>query len=1784
MKGEVDMHVNAEPAAHARHVSRVDLIEDLEPLEYLNHILERELMLTLRGVELGSERDDSMRELTETTATLYDGRIIRELIQNAYDGSGDYAGAEIHVKLDLSAGGHGILDVANSGSGFTRDDVDSIVNPARSRKRPGNAIGHKGLGFRSVTLISNDPQIYSRRSSGGGSGFDGFCFRFASPEDQLERLLLLGAEEDAKLAAGKVHSLQLPLPLRAPAADVLTYAESYATVVRIPLLDDASAGKMEAEWQELFDERAPLTLFLGRLAKLTIEKVDADGQRTVRVLDRRPKPPKNIPAIPGVVVEEVETDGRTYLIVSQAMEKERFLGAVRRAVAQRHKVEKWLDWQGDPTVSIALPLTPDSQHGRFYAFLPMEQVAPFNGYIDAPFFPDPNRRSLSLSNALNNELVNVAAEISLALLCGIAGANLSRPAEVHAAVDAISWSDTDRIFRAMEAIGLNQGKLPLPIVSRSDTADRWSTLDCVFDWADLEYKSLKAIWMAKVAGEDLLRRNMGSRRTEALRELGEKANLSLEPDPLRLAGWIPMLAKDLERRRKATARDWENFYDDLARLSDVLPLLKGKAIFRNEIRKVVPAEGGTIEDGRPTQFFINAELSGTGRVQKRKRLNDVSLFPPSGITKDMEFADPTLAWPFEVVSTFVKAGLASEFKLVKVVSKIGDLLGSKPRKRDAMAVLSWAFRSWKAQRREEFDKALKEAGLLVPRVDGTLCKASTVFFSAGWRDTLGDQLQELCREAADQREFSTFAKRLLLPWEEWPTASGETAQDWRDFLRAAGVRDGLPWYRTSEVRMIWWQWNALRARTLEWQDFERPLGEKWRAGLAAESSGPTFSSGNYVSDGASYLLGQACYDDLSGPAKLAYGRLVANLLGTLPDIAWTFSFSRVGARSETVIWASPIATFLKSAAWIPASGHDEFTGFRADRCWLGGRNEVPRFVPRAERSVRELIETNQKFRQVLASRLSMPTWADVKSAPARIAALGELLEAGVPDAYIDDFRKAAREAWAQYAEIAPRPPLSALTILSVDTREGLVALPVSNANPAQAVIFVDDGTRAIFQQVLTALGHMTIEIPAGAEAAGLEALTTDLGCRSVLIHEHALRIEVDGQTFTPSLSDPLLVGNGHDWIADVGVLVLEVSSRLSSQNSLSARQALNDAVRRVRLRFSNRITVSVDGTPRPLPAELYGILPVPDAADPTILVEGTGLDWETLSRVAAAVPLAIGKPALTDPFGLTFAALQTEMSHDSDWLCPPSNQQLARVLRRPVARINELLRSLRATTSRLLELVLPIVHASGFPGACMNLEDRSTALTDDGEVVAVLVRSGVPSSIASQIVAECRDADTLNAARRELGIALPALNQSLLALGRASLTFRERLLERFRTRVEQRRSDVERLVRDASRVIAGSPEGLLTYVGAVGLDWLAMPEAWVPEHDDVEPAVVDREIDRQMRVRFGVGPFPAGDAPDALRQHNRHLLARNTEDLRCLVRAWCRKNKMTIPPAWEGGIEILGRAAVTSGAFDFEKLDEEGLLAALARASLWPAGMPTTRDTTVLVLSDEDLAFEEAEERARQQRHLKDRRSLRFSDEEIEGGVDGWLESVAGVMKTTLDSKGFKDRSGPATLQAFGPAESPRKHGSSGKPKNEDPQYLSQEQRDLIGFAGELAAYRYLQGKHRNLRGEHWVSSMGRRYLGLPTTEDQGFDFKVSDSKGFVHYEVKAHSGDPGYVDLERSQVTAAVSMRGEGGNRWRILYVANARGSSVAVYELPNPYTEGSAKLFRDSHRQGVRLAIRRD
>jgi hypothetical protein len=75
--------------------------------------------------------------------------------------------------------------------------------------------------------------------------------------------------------------------------------------------------------------------------------------------------------------------------------------------------------------------------------------------------------------------------------------------------------------------------------------------------------------------------------------------------------------------------------------------------------------------------------------------------------------------------------------------------------------------------------------------------------------------------------------------------------------------------------------------------------------------------------------------------------------------------------------------------------------------------------------VRKLMESNPYLQEMLSTKLNVPAWSDSRCAPRRIAALGELLERGISDTFLEDFRKAYREAWTEYTQLDWRPLLSA---------------------------------------------------------------------------------------------------------------------------------------------------------------------------------------------------------------------------------------------------------------------------------------------------------------------------------------------------------------------------------------------------------------------------------------------------------------------------------------------------------------------------------------------------------------------------------------------------------------------------------------------------------------------------------------------------------------------------------------------------------------------------------------
>jgi hypothetical protein len=578
-----------------------------------------------------------------------------------------------------------------------------------------------------------------------------------------------------------------------------------------------------------------------------------------------------------------------------------------------------------------------------------------------------------------------------------------------------------------------------------------------------------------------------------------------------------------------------------------------------------------------------------------------------------------------------------------------------------------------------------------------------------------------------------------------------------------------------------------------------------------------------------------------------------------------------------------------------------------------------------------------------------------------------------------------------------------------------------------------------------------------------------------------------------------------------------------------------------------------------------------------------------MARISGALALALERPSLKDQIRLVFYALEREADKKGLAFAMPDEGSLATALDKPVSRVRKVLRSLRSTSVRLLELLIPavqVLHGADLAVALRNAEDR---LLEEGDVLAVLMRRGVGSAESRTLIDLCRDADNLNDLRRRLGLDLSTFNAALISLGQPwrPLSFEDRLAKAFSLRLEERRIELEQRVRDAwlDRFDAGAD--LAEYREQLRLQGIVMPQAWIAIHDDADDALVDGAIDAQM------SHLQKSDKPsteiDRTRAMNRALLNANLDDIRQRLRAWVAKDSASrvFPATWTLPAEQIVRAAMGSGCLDFRPLDLQTLPAALAMGSLWPVGAAISLELEPLGLSQGDLEAERQQEQAALERVQRAKRSITFGDVEVDGGAEAPLQAVAQAFGDAFSAPSFRIRSGLAKLERFGPdTRTPRdRKGGPGGKRGDDPTYLSEEQRTLLGFAGELAAYRYLQMTQRGFSDEHWVSSMGRRYLGLPATQDDdGFDFRIPRSRGALHFEVKAHTGDPGYVDLERSQIIAAASMVGDTGPQWRILYVTHVRTPAlVTVYELPNPFAPSSSAFYREQQRHGSRLVIRR-
>lgn len=186
----------------------------------------------------------------------YTGRYPFELLQNANDAAHDAeTRGRAHFLLTESA-----LIVADNGFGFGDEQVDAICSLGRSSKGPGEAVGHKGLGFKSVGEITDHSQITSARAS----------FQFSSDRVRAEVSAILGALPDGQKLP--VYAFPFPVDPIDVSPDAAQVAElrdnGFTTVIRLPFNEGVDRATVEEHLLDNLHSR--LLLFLPHVDHLEL--------------------------------------------------------------------------------------------------------------------------------------------------------------------------------------------------------------------------------------------------------------------------------------------------------------------------------------------------------------------------------------------------------------------------------------------------------------------------------------------------------------------------------------------------------------------------------------------------------------------------------------------------------------------------------------------------------------------------------------------------------------------------------------------------------------------------------------------------------------------------------------------------------------------------------------------------------------------------------------------------------------------------------------------------------------------------------------------------------------------------------------------------------------------------------------------------------------------------------------------------------------------------------------------------------------------------------------------------------------------------------------------------------------------------------------------------------------------------------------------------------------------------------------------------------------------------
>ena len=1729
---------------------------------------------------------ESLQNLNEVIGAEYGDRVLHELIQNAHDAHGPHDEGRIAIRLVVQSETEGVLYVANGGNGFRKEDAEAIWNLATSAKEVGEGIGNKGLGFRSIEALTDDVRIFSHRGREKAERFDGYCFRFAEVGEVENILKANGVEATiSKEVARNVPRYLVPRPLEEQPDEVVSYARrGYATVVVMRLHTAETIKLATRQVKALGSLDVPLLSFLDRIAEIRIDAEMPNERPYRRRLHRRQTAMGDVPGLAGCRMYKVEVGkGRRFLMVRRDIDKERVLKAVEHSIPRAPQLKRWRNWKGQPVVSVAVGLSKSTvTKGRLYNFLPMGRgaVAPLIGYLDAPFFTDINRRDADLDLPLNRTLMEAAAEACAATALSIVGHNMRIPQ--RAVFDLVAWTghEAGKLDAALEKAGSSLCEAPIVPAITAEKKNSWASLSDAYIWPEGAYSILKPREVAKRVGARLVSSGLDDNRLDRLNELALRADRyrSLSPSGYHLAAWSEDFARSLVDR-KAAPSTWSHFYEDLYRVFEAagadLKALIGKKILYDRSGKLWPA--GRHDGASRGGVFVRSEAS------KGKRAKGGAPLPPPTLARRYRFLDGKIKLTRETLDAFITADLIREYDPVEALAGLKSALGEKAIENRRKEALIWAFQVWRTAG-VRIEGVLRRADLHVPTLTSWQ-PATRATFSSSWT-RVGRMLENFLMEAAVVSPDCWRARDLLLiGFSDWPVAAGETQEEWKRFLEIIGVADGLRPVaagRVPDSGQPAYIWDDLFRKGRE----EEGLDAAWCAEARYISFNHPYTDYQRKEE-AWRLPGQIEHERLSEQAKEAFCALAFEHLKAHGTKFFKFEIGRF-ERHYSREWArktlpTPLATFLRSKAWIAVNtqGMPDFR--KASECWAARtkRGRPPRFIEHVSDTVADFVE-DKELENLAFGEIGIRDWQSPSTAMARLkdlaAVSSELVSNNRPT-----FRREHQRAWHDVVDT----DVSLLRNLNLAVYRHSQFEELSGDAEKPPNVIVTQNAQQGGARVLSSDGKAVLEIG----DVPTEKVTELLAATGMFLPRRLDGIGVgplvDGEPFVPRASDPLLTSFELSWLSEVAVLGHKLRGGRLERGIQSA--TVDRQVRKIKVRRCQEIKLVV-GEEEVSPAEHMPLYAFEHEAFPTlILSDALPLNWRTLAESLSKPISGLIDSQLCslEPLLLRLALYQTP-----DRLDAPSNEALAKALEYDVQTVQDHRAERRADLEHLIHLLMPVVAYFKGTELARQLRDESERTRIKFDIAHWLETHFVDTEPAPEnLIDACERASDRATLRRDLDLDYEKFNRVLQALDEPPLSNESELRRLYDTYLVQMRSAIIERLRRRHTADFHNGLDLTTYVDRKTLKFLPFDPEWVLTRETLEMEVVEAHVSKLLAETLGEDPAVELQPWDRLIARNRKSVREFATQATPIVKVWCRNNDVSPPEPWQHGEpQTVSRHLENCGLLDFELVSLEQVPDLCQRAKCWPEGMPEILDSKTLGLDESEVEKENKRLEQEQQQKQIERRSITFAGRSLDTGDPSFAEKFQQLAEDRISDDAWFERSRRRIrLVEFAAADQSGGDGPgggrNGRTRRRKPR-LTDTQREAMGLASEWLAFQFLRRRHSEFVDEAcWVSENRARFCGGDEGNDAaGFDFRVKTTQAEWFYEVKSSLENSGEFELSANELRVASNAWKDGRRRYRILYVPFVFSPDKwCVLELPNPMGESTRNRFREVGRGSVRFRFER-